>query len=157
MYKYVSSTKMFHVYTAAPRPTQEWSHQPHRKTSASTETNSHQQTPPPRSTPSIHQKLEHTENKHPHIHQCIPPQHTNARIGQRYAEAAHTDKSRGAKSIGQLQSSVALQQHTKPTISGSPSQQTQTSPAQSTEPPPWNPEAPKLTQNIPMVKVPKWS
>ena len=124
MYKYVSSTKMFHVYTAAPRATQEWSH---RKTSTSTETNPHQQTPPPMSTPSIHQKLEHTENKHPHIHQCKPPQHTNTRIGQRYAEAAHTDKSRGAKSTGKLQSSVALQQHTKTTISGSPSQWTRTS------------------------------
>ena len=55
------------------------------------------------STPSIYQRLEHTKNKHPHIHQCIPPQHTNPRIGQRYAEAAHTDKSRGAKPTGQLQ------------------------------------------------------
>ena len=73
-------------------------------------------TPPPQkkkalSTPSIHQRLEHMKGKHPHIHQCIPPQHTNARIGQRYAEAAHTDKSRAAKTIGQLQSPVAHEAH----------------------------------------------
>ena len=109
------------------------------------------------STPSIHQRLEHMQNKHPHIHQCIPPQHSNAYIGQRYAEAAHTDKSRGAQPTRQLHSPVALQQHTKPTISGSPSQQTQTSPSAISPTTPANLEAPKQTQNIPIVKVPKWS
>ena len=108
-------------------------------------------------TPSIHQRLEHMKNKHPDIHQCIPPQHTNARIGQRYAEAAHTNKSRGAKPTGQLQSPFVLQQHMKPTISGSPSQWTRTSPSAINPTTPGNPEAPKQTQNIPIVKVPKWS
>ena len=110
-----------------------------------TEKHSHPQRPTPTnkapSTPSIHQRLEHTENKHPHIHQCIPPQHTKARIGQRYAEAAHTDKSRGAKPTGQLQSSVALQHHTNPTISGTPSQRTRTSPREPGSPKA-NPEHP---------------
>ena len=59
-----------------------------------TEKHPHPQGPTPTnkapSTPRIYQRLEHMENKHPHIYQCIPPQHTNARIGQRYAEAAHT-------------------------------------------------------------------
>ena len=105
------------------------------------------------STPSTHQRLKHMKNKHPHIHQCIPPQHTNARIGQRYAEAAHTDKSRGAKPTSQLQSPVVLQQHTKPTISGSPSQWTRTSPSIISPTIQGNLEAPKQTQNIPIAKV----
>ena len=104
------------------------------------------------STPSIHQRLEHTKNKHPHIHQCTPPQHTNARIGQRYAEAAHTDKSRGAKPTGQLQSPVALQQHMKPTISSRPSQRTQTSPSAISPTIPGEPGNPKANPEHPNSK-----
>ena len=104
------------------------------------------------STANIHHKLEHMENKHPHIHQCIPPQHTNARIGQRYAEAAHIDKSRGAKPIGQLHSSVALQQHTKPTTSGDPSQWTRISSSAISPITPREPGSPKANPEHPNSK-----
>ena len=104
------------------------------------------------STPSIHQRLEHMKNKHPHIHQCIPPQHTNAHIGQRYAEAAHNDKSRGAKPTSQLQCPVALQQNTKPTVSSSPSQQTRTSLSAISPTTPGEPGSPKANPEHPNSK-----
>ena len=140
---------MFHVYTAAPRPTLERSHQPHRKTSASTETNPHQQSP--KYTQHTPKTGTHGEQA-PHIYQCIPPQHTNARIGQRYAEAAHTYKNRGAKPTGQLQSPVALQQHTKSTVSSSPSQRTRTSPSAISPTTPGEPGSPKANPEHPNSK-----
>ena len=69
IYKTVSSTKMFHVYNAAPRPTQELPNQPHRKTSVSTETNPHQQSP---------EYTQHTPKTGTHEEQAPPhpPVHT---------------------------------------------------------------------------------
>ena len=94
--------------TLQPQGPHKSGHTKHRRTSASTETNPQKQSP---------KYTQHTpktgthEGQAPHIHQCIPPQHINTRIGRRYAEAAHTNKSRGAKPIGQLQSPVAQEAH----------------------------------------------
>ena len=104
------------------------------------------------STPSIHQKLEHMENKHPHIHQCIPPPHIDAHwpAVERDVQKQYTP----INAEGRLHRPVlsAHQQHTKRTTSGH-----EHLPAQSTQPSPGNPETPKQSQNIPMIAVPKWS
>ena len=77
-----------------------------KKTSASTETNPHQQSP---------QYTQHTPKTGTHGEQAPahPPVHTTTThqcplvwSRQRYAKAAHTNKCRGAKPTGQLQSTV---------------------------------------------------
>ena len=85
---------MFHVYTAAPRPTPERSHQPHRKTPAPAETNPHQQSPEyTQHTPKTGTHGEQAPS-HPPVHITPTHQRPPACSGQRYAKAAHTDKRR---------------------------------------------------------------
>ena len=153
MYKYVSSTKMFHVYTAAPRvvipttpknirihrdqlpptktPTKEYTqHTPKKNT---------QRTSTPTSTSAYHHNT-----PTPALDRDMQKQHTPIK-----AEGPNPSASCGP----QLHSSSTrspLSVVARPSGHKHP-------PAQSAEPPPWNPEAPKQTQNIPMVKVPKWS
>ena len=130
MYKYVSSTKMFYVYTAAPRPTQERSHQPHRKTSTSTETNPHQQIP---------KYTQHTPKTGTHGEQAPPhlPVHTTTE----------------STPMPTLDRDMQKQQHhTKPTISGSPSQRTRTSPSAISPTTPREPGSPKANPEHPNSK-----
>ena len=98
------STKMFHVYTATSKPTPERPHQPHRKTSASTETNPHQQSP--QYTQHTPKTGTHREQAPPHplVHTTTTHQRPMTCSGQRYTKAAHTDKRREAILTGQLQS-----------------------------------------------------
>ena len=92
---------MFHVYTAALRPIPKRSHKPHRKTSTSTETDPHQQSPEyTQHTPKTGTHVEQAP-PHPPVHSTPTHQRPLACSEKRCAKTAHTDKHRGAKSTGQ--------------------------------------------------------
>ena len=92
---------MFHVYPGAPY-TPEWSHQRHRKSSVSTENESHQSNPnapqkpthqePPRQTSSPTSTSAH------HLRTSTP---TDLQQTEIFKSSTHTDKCRGAQLTGQ--------------------------------------------------------
>ena len=112
------STKMFHVYTAAPRPTPKRSHQPQH----TPKTGTHGDQAPP----------------HPPVHTTPTHQHLLAYSGQRHAKAAHTNKRRGAKPTGQFSVHTGSTQSAPP-VEAHPCEH-EHPPAQSAQPPPENPE-----------------
>ena len=92
---------------------------------------------------------------HPPVHTTPTHQHPPACSGQRYAKAAHTDKHRGAKPTSQ--SSVHTgSTRSPPSVVAHPSGH-EHRPVQSSQPPLENPKTPRQTENVPMVKEPKWS
>ena len=124
-----------------------------KKTSASTETESHQLKPWAHPAYAKNQP-EHTENQpgkqappHPLVHTTSTYQRPLACSGQKNAKAAHTDKCRRAKPTGQPSVQPGGTRSPPPSDMNMP---------QRNQPihPPENPETPKQTQNIPMTKVP---
>ena len=133
---------MFHAYTAAPRRTLERSHQPHRKTSESAETNPHQQSP--KYTQYIPKTGTHG-NKHP---TSTSAYHHNTAMPtlDRNMQKQHTPiKAEGPNPPASCSPQLHSSSIRSPLSAVARPSGYEHSPAQSAQPPPGNLEAPKQT------------